>query len=453
MIIEDLDGLKHVTRDLPGGGSVLVLNTGAIIPPEAEAMLQALHSRSTGGIRSHLETLKKKGGAEKFMASHYVGYDHKSIGDCGTGSIFIEGVSMLAAKAVQDWRLYSGQEASTRYIDFSKQRFVDPVGTDASHETLETWRTFYLAAREPLEVSLYGRFPRRDGEDDTTYIKAIRARAFDILRGFLPAGATTNIAWHTNLRQAADKLMLLRHHPLPEVQAIAVALEGALQEAFPSSFGHRRYENTENYNAAWMQGANYFADEPQQFVVVHDSINREQLSESRQFLESRPMKTELPKYLAECGTIQFSFLLDFGSFRDLQRHRAVVQRMPLLSMRHGFAPWYLDELPEKLREQAETLLAEQQRRIEKLALEKELLQYFVPMGYQVPNRLTGDLPSLVYLVELRGTRFVHPTLVERARQMADELATRFAPYGLRLHMDTDPGRFDIGRGTHDIVEQ
>ena len=75
------------------------------------------------------------------------------------------------------------------------------------------------------------------------------------------------------------------------------------------------------------------------------------------------------------------------------------------------------------------------------------------MGYNLPNRLTGDLHALVYLVELRATRFVHPTLRFRARQMAEELRRRFGEYGLVLHLDDEPDRFDIRRGEHDIVER
>ena len=55
----EISDLAHVTRELPNGGFVLVLNTGAVITPEAEAMIQALHSRSIDGIRGHLEVLKK----------------------------------------------------------------------------------------------------------------------------------------------------------------------------------------------------------------------------------------------------------------------------------------------------------------------------------------------------------------------------------------------------------
>jgi len=73
-----------------------------------------------------LEVLAEKG-ADNFMSKFYVGYGHKSIGDCGSITLFIEGVSMLGAKAIQDTKLYNGQEASTRYIDFSKQPILNPL--------------------------------------------------------------------------------------------------------------------------------------------------------------------------------------------------------------------------------------------------------------------------------------------------------------------------------------
>ena len=93
--------LNHFTCDIIGGGEVIVLDTGSTLTSESVAMLQALHSRSVGGLRSHLQTLEARG-ADNFMKNFYVGYGHKSIGDCGTATIFIEGVSLLVAKAIQD---------------------------------------------------------------------------------------------------------------------------------------------------------------------------------------------------------------------------------------------------------------------------------------------------------------------------------------------------------------
>jgi thymidylate synthase ThyX len=446
-----IESLKHTVKELNGGGMVMVLDTGAVIGPESQAMIQALHSRSTGGVKHHLEILAKKG-AENFMANFYVGYGHKSIGDCGTITLFIEGISMLAAKAIQDWALYSGQEASTRYVDFSKQAFIDPVGSKESNEILENWRKFYLDSRDPVEAHLKEQFPIQEGETEKIYDKAISARGFDILRGFLPAGASTNIAWHSNMRQVADKLALLRHHPLEEVKHVADKIQEALLEVYPSSFGHEIFETTEKYNHQWMNEDYYFTHETYPTTaLLHNGIDAELLKGYKKVLETRPFKTELPKFVAQAGAVQFGFMLDFGSFRDIQRHRAVTQRMPLLTTEHGLEPFYLDALPEDVKKKAEEMVSSQEEKIKKLNLEPATAQYYTAMGYNLPNRVTGDLPALVYLVELRSTRFVHPTLQKRAIEMANILEKEFGKFGLKLHLDDDPGRFDIKRGEHDIV--
>lgn len=443
----------HVHRRTSFGADIYVLETGAAIGPEAEAMIQALHSRSIGGFKAHLQKLAEKG-PEKFMSSHYVGYGHKSIGDCGTTTLFIEGVSMLAAKAVQDWMLYSGQESSTRYLDFSTQPFMDVTQSDAGRHIQEGWRLFYLALQDPVRQSLREQFPRQDDEKEAVWEKAIAARAFDITRAFLPAGATTNLSWHSNLRQVADKLALLRHHPLPEVAELGRVIEEAVVQRFPSSFSKKRYEETEAYNARWMGSDYYYHDlNCPDFELVRNEIHLHELMEYRHLLQDRPSKTELPRHLDELGRMQFRFLLDFGSFRDIQRQRAVTQRMPLLTEQLGFHPWYLQQLPGPESRDAVHHLARHRRWTNKLKLSPEIRQYYVPMGYLTSNRLTAALPQLVYLVELRATRFVHPTLSIRANQMAQTLLRLFSKSGLVLHLDPEPGRFDIRRGTHDITEK
>lgn len=97
--------------------------------PEDTAMMQALYSRSPKSVAEHVEKVKKTGSG-KFMEKFYVGYGHQSIADCGSTTIFIEQISILADKAIQDWPLYSGQETSTRYVDMSKQLIIDPLNRD-----------------------------------------------------------------------------------------------------------------------------------------------------------------------------------------------------------------------------------------------------------------------------------------------------------------------------------
>ncbi len=451
--MKKIKNLKHASQKIKGGGEVILLDTGAIIDAEAEAMLQALHSRSTGGLMSHLKILEKRG-PENFMANFYVGYGHKSIGDCGSITIFIEGVSMLAAKAIQDWPLYSGQESSTRYLDFTKQKFIDPVSNKDSKKILESWRGFYKSSLPILKEDLKKRYPKLEGEDEKVYEKAISARAFDILRAFLPAGASTNLAWHSNLRQVVDKLLYLRHHPLEEVRNIAQAIEKVLKKRYPSSFSHKKYDETENYAELAMQNYYYHNKSCPSFKLIKDSLDKKALQDKavQKLLKKRPnSKTELPKYLSLLGELGFEFQLDFGSFRDLQRHRSLKQRMPLLTLDLGFENWYLDELPKDLKEKALRFLKEQEKYIKAISKDKHLRQYYIAMGYKIANKISGDLPALVYTAELRSTRFAHPTVRKVALKIIKHLDRKLAKYGLKLYPDKDPNRFDTKRGLQDIV--
>lgn len=449
-----LDELKHIYRPLPGNGFVMALDTGAVINAEANAMLQALHSRSIGGIKAHLEKLKKTG-PEKFMSSHYIGYGHKSIGDCGTVTLFIEGVSMLAAKAVQDTMLYNGQESSTRYLDFATQPFTNPAGSPEGSALLESLRALYLKGLEVMKRELALRHPMQEGENEKEWQKAINARAFDVMRSFLPAGAATNLAWHTELRHALDHLLRLEHHPLQEVRTLVRAALEALQEKYPSSFLLKeRSVSFEAYVQDWMRREYYHnpAYCPEKVALVRDGISHS-LLQTYSALSTRPPKTELPKFVGEAGMAQFAFPIDFGSFRDIQRHRSLIQRMPLLTTAHGFHPWYLKQMPEYLRDEARQFLAEYEKKVLELGLSPEETQYYVPMGYLVACRATGDLPALVYLCELRSGISVHPTLRMVAQDMGRLLLKSYGSDGLKLYLDTTPDRFNVARGKQDIVEK
>ena len=125
--------------------------------------------------------------------------------------------------------------------------------------------------------------------------------------------------------------------------------------------------------------------------------------------------------------------------------------MPMLTTVNGFEKWYLNELPKDVEALALELLDYHAVALEALSVDDFELQYYLPMGFRVPCVVTGDIPALVYIVELRATRFVHPTLRKRAKQMAESLKEHLSPFGLVLHLDETPDMFDVRRGEHDIV--
>src|SRR5210317_2178911 len=357
--------------------------------PEDLAMLQALYSRSPASVKEHLEKVERVGSGQ-FMGQYYVGYNHKSIGDCGTTTIFIEGVSMLAAKAIQHTPLYSGQEASTRYMDMSKQAIVDPTGQGKAIQ--DAWMQFYVEHKEAVVEHLVNTLPRAD-EGDERFRKAAEKLSFDIMRGFLPAGCTTNLSWSTNLRQAQDHLDDLRHHPMREVREIAVQILGTLRERYPNSFKYKQYPETEQYLALtnstvlWDPMPTDVHQEMFSTLIWSDW----NLSNEPEIVE-RPQFCTLPHRYDELGQITYEFLLDFGSFRDIQRHRNGVCLMPMLSTRFGFENWYLNQLPDDVYVAAKHLIDKQVAAIHELPGSRADKQAYVAMGFRVPCRTTRGLP-------------------------------------------------------------
>lgn len=418
--------------------------------PEDNAMLQALYSRSAGSVEEHVKKVRETGSG-KFMERFYVGYGHSSIADCGSTTLFIEGLSIIADKAVQDWQLYCGQETSTRYVDMAKQPIVDPLNTSESKEILDRWMNFYVSSQEKVEKHLMEKYPRKMDENEEMYKKAIKARAFDILRGFLPAGITTQLSWHTNLRQAWDKLAVMKHNPLPEIREIAEGMLAKLKEKYSHSFCQIEEEDQKKYREYANLRYNFYLSENPVEFKLSTNIKPEEAARYKDLFFWRPAKTGLPNFLSELGTLTFEFLLDYGSFRDIQRHRNGVCRMPLLTTDFGFGSWYIDQLPDDLQTEAEQLIKEQKERIARLKAEDIYLQYYTALGFLVACKITYGLPATVYVTELRSGKAVHPTLRKIAHQMRKAMIQKFPE--LNLHCDMDMDDWDARRGLQDITEK
>ncbi len=431
-----------------GGRTVVIQDE---LPPEANAMAMALYSRDPRSILVHLVEVAKRGW-QKFMAIFYVGYGHKSIGDCGTTNIHAEQVSMLCAKAIQHNRLYNGQEASTRYLDMTTMPVLNPLETPEGKAIQDQWMGCYSDVLATLTPHLTEKYPRLENDDPKQYEKAIKAKAFDIARGFLPAGCTTYVGWHSTLRQAADHLKELSFHPLEEVKEVTAQILEGLRERYPSSFNGKSYESQDQYLAKCGEQYYFRNIVPDFWWSQRFDWRRLLQNETHvELLRSRPVKTELPDFFDKYGQITFQFRLDFGSFRDLQRHRSCMQAMPLLTTHVGFNEWYLAQLPTELRRYVISVLAVQESAIARLECDGPQQQYYVAMGYNVNCELVAGLPSAIYIAELRSTQAVHPTLRIIAQKMGGMLRD-LCPEAA-LYVDYSPDEWTTIRGKHDIVKK
>jgi thymidylate synthase ThyX len=335
----------------------------------------------------------------------------------------------------------------------SAQEVLNPLGSPEGKLIQNTWMDIYREVLAGLIPFLTEQFPRSAEQDEKTYAKAIKAKAFDIARSLLPAGATTLLSWHTNLRQAYDHLQRLNHHPLEEIREVSREVLNKLIEKYPSSFGYKRYPEQEAYIGIAEEELAYYDRSSAGGFRAISMLDVNQLMELRykKFLETRPIKTELPHQFRKFGNIRFKFPLDFGSFRDIQRHRSGVMPMPLLTTYHGFFPWYVSQLPKDLVTKVGEIVIEQQERIMRLDCSQEVRQYYIAMGYTVACELTASLPAAIYIAELRSGQTVHPTLRVVAQQMGE--AIKDLVPGIAMHCDMSPDAWDIKRGKQDIVKK
>lgn len=420
---------------------------------EDMGMAQALYSRSAASFLEHLKDVLKKGSAG-FMKRWYVGYQHDSIGDCATDTLLLENVSILADKEIQNTPLYNGQEVSTRYLDMSKQDIVSPLDTEEAAEIMHRWMRFYEKAMQPLIEFLKTQRPQPDSNEEKVleaYQLAIKARAFDILRAFLPAGICTQLSWHTSLRHAANRIQEMRHHPLTEVRNIVHELHAKLLEAYPSSFGHKTYEDKEAYTELCRKELAYYHNPKSAAFQYQCFVDKVELSKYATLLSKRPQKTNLPREINECGDFLCEFSIDYGSSRDLQRHRNGIFRMPLLTTEMGFHPWYLKQLPDDLRKEAEILIAEQTELINKLDTSPEVKQYYISLGFLVSCKIRYNIGEMIYVAELRSGKTVHENCRVIAQNLHHALVTELPEVSMYTNLDEDG--WTIERGKHTITKK
>lgn len=346
--------------------------------PDVLAMLQAFYSRSHVSITDRLvEMTDDSYDIAKIRDSlkrYYVNYGHESIGDCGDVPVFIEGVSMLTAKAIQDNPLYNGQESSSRYIDFASQprpRYADAI--------YDTWIELYSEAASRLTTELSASMTPQ----------AAKVAAFDIARGLLPVGVQTQLSWKTSIRQLRGHLAELLNHPYHSVVGESAQIWHALTRYMPDMF--RVLPDAKGYD--WFL--------PTSVLSSKDRI-------PNTWARITPESDHLPIY----GTATFYADLDYGSYRDIQRHRgAYIKSTPLHNHDgYGLNSWYLNNLPSDIAERA---LANYAR-----CTPNQSAVTSMPLMANVRVAMTATANQLAYMIELRTKPSVHAT----ARKFMQDIA-------------------------------
>src|SRR6266540_6315401 len=184
--------------------------------------------------------------AEAFYERVLIGYGDDSVAELGGAHVACEGVSNIAAKALEDSRIgISPLEKSTRYVVFNRKvdgryRYLREPAIMASrhaadYETvLDGLFETYSALLEPTIAFVRARTPRAEGTSERAYASATRAKACDLLRGLLPMATLTNVGLFGNGRAFEYLLTKLYAAPLDELGELAGSMQLALDALIPS---------------------------------------------------------------------------------------------------------------------------------------------------------------------------------------------------------------------------
>lgn len=434
------------------------------LDPEVQAMVMAMYSRSYAPIMdripSSVESVQEH---KEKLGRFYIGYGHRSVGQLGSTTIWLEGVSQLAAKAIENTSLYNGQESSTRYIDFANQPMV------SSDKEITYWqeqfRSFYVKAVPLVIEKLKNEFPfdKNSGEyhhkeniDEqnkrklTVWENTIKARAFDICRGFLPAGCTTNVAFTGTFDLINDHFGEMLYHPSQEMRDIAQNVLTQLKDKYP--YGTMSVDKLKE-RFSYVEPKHFYS-KVKDINESHFILNVKKDFEYDNRLKNRKKYEKIDRYNSSNIQLVLKGCLDFGSYRDLQRHRNGDISMEILGVGYGFHKFYIELLPSELVSEISTLINEYTSwYVNNTDIPDIEKQYCTPMGFLVGVQYECDLNQFLYISELRTGKTVHQTLRQLVQFWTKNFLQLFKENvgDIEVHADMDEDNFTLRRGTQTFI--
>ena len=410
--------------------------------------------------------------AEELYDRVFFEYGDDSVAQLGGIHLACEQASNLLTKVLEWGRLMSYLEQSTRYIAYDariggRYRFHrdpgvlgSPLGTRYVGEMDRLFDT-YAELLPKLTEFFRVQFPKDPDDSDFVYRQATRAKAFDALRGLLPAASLSNVGIY-GTGQAYEALLLrMRSHPLPEARTYADLILHELRKVIPSFL--KRVDLADR-GVAWstylatnrtamdevadrlfpadtpadgapvvtltdfdpeaevklvtaMLYAHTHVPETQVEARVRAMSAQDRLGVVAAYVGDRSNRRHRPGRALERIDYRFDVLADYGAFRDLQRHRMLTVEWQQLSPRHGFTR------PESIDLAGETEAFD--AAMARSAALHDLLEprfpaqapYAVALAYKVRFVMQMNAREAMHVLELRSGPQGHPAYREVAQQM------------------------------------
>ena len=414
--------------------------------------------------------------AEDLYKRVFYEYGDDSVAQLGGVHLACEQASNLLTKVLEWGRLAAYLEQSTRYIAYDQRlgdryRFFLPPEIDESplrDGYLDMMNRLFETYREmrPVMIDYFTeRHPRREGDPAWIHRAAIRAKAFDSIRGLLPASTLSNVGIYATGQAYEMALIRMQAHPLREVRDYGAMMLTELRKVIPSFLtrvdlpdrgvlwsnylsetGSRLEEMAERLGvspapAAEVTLTDWDPDAERKLAAaalysvselpdaqLRETVDRMSSAQVTELLASmvgeRRNRRHKPGRALERSYYRFDVVCDFGAFRDLQRHRMMTIEWQPLTTRLGherpeeLADAGLDRLWDRTLEEAGEFY-EQVR----TSLGRQVAQYAVPFAYHIRFVMEMNARQALHLIELRTQPAGHPNYrrvcIEMHRQIAE----------------------------------
>lgn len=489
---EELEILKQYVTNLDG--SVYCLKN---LPEEVVSVIFAYVSRSPNSFRKNLLSLisggdvhlnnkydlygdddleEAKNKAQKFHEKWVVGYGHGSVAEHTDLKFAIDELSILATKVLEDNRLGRFTEKSTRYQIMDKNHYykcptiMKSLWAEQYVTTLDHLFEVYGQFTQELRGFVEQRYPRRPEQSEPAYANSVKAKVCDIARYLLPTATLTMMATSLNARTAEHALVKMRSSVLAEVRELG---EKMLTEGRKISPTLLKYCESTDYYRSWpsvtetavsqseknnavilhhyapeaeekilaalfFQHENLAYDEAQQRAKELSAVDR--LSYFQKILQGKNGHDPLPRAF-ELAHYTMEIVVDYGAFRDIQRHRMNTQVNQLLTPANGYeVPAEIMEagLEKRYREAIERAGELAQKMSQEFPYEA---QYVLPLAYRVRVLFDWNFRALEHFIRLRSSpqghisyrriaQQVYQKIVEVHPQLATFLTVDMQDYGL-----------------------
>jgi thymidylate synthase ThyX len=409
--------------------------------------LLATHPFHAAGVPPELDQAQAK--ARHFHEKWVVGYGHASVAEHAVAHLAVEDVSIIASKVIEDVRLASYTEKSTRYVAFDTKRYYplpELQGTSAAaiyHDTVQALFETYNALLPTLIAAVERDWPRGPKQTERGHHTACRAKALDILRYLLPAGTLTNLGITINGRALEHLLTKMLSHPLCEVRQLGERLKTEARNMIPTLL---KYAEPNVYMAttetamqamaetllsaaadrqdelavrlvqapddaeATLVAAMLYSHSQQSWTQVMHRVRSLSQSERQAVIDaylSRRGPYDQPLRALEHLTYTFDILVDYGAYRDIQRHRMASQTRQMPSPYHGYS------LPEEVgrygvQEMFEACMQRAAMAYEQIEqVRPHVAPYVLPLAYRCRVLITWNLRELHHFVQLRSAKQGH----------------------------------------------